>query len=463
MRHGAGFVLVSSIAFLVVPAPGARAMFRLPDEVPVDRLVENVGRFVAAHPEDARGHYVLARIHTLALVHKSTKIRAYLDAEDPQKLPDVDVPYQETSPGKAPPRSELVSHLEHAMGETARAIALAPDDAAYHLARAYAAEAGAVFPDVRPPTPEAPAALSGEEVQKIDALIDRLDAEAAATREEATKALTALGPRAWPRLDAAIGKASPEARARLASVIAWWWQDVAIGAYRRAYDLAIAEDLAMPSLPVLGLRELVAHEAGRAWVRLVQARGGPEANTPEVRAVEDAVRKLESKPRGAITPILVPLGLTTSLAALLPPGRTATFDLDGDGTAEPWPWPSADAAFLVWDPSGTGEITSGQQLFGSVTWWLFFRDGYEALAALDDDADGWLRGHEIEGLALWQDANGNGRSEPGEVRPLAAYGAEAISTRGTRAANGVLTSPDGLHLKNGRTLPTYDWTPTPAR
>ena len=50
----------------------------------------------------------------------------------------------------------------------------------------------------------------------------------------------------------------------------------------------------------------------------------------------------------------------------------------------------------------------GLQLFGSVTWWLFWEDGYAPLAALDDNHDGRLEGAELKGIAIWFDRNGNG-------------------------------------------------------
>ena len=44
-------------------------------------------------------------------------------------------------------------------------------------------------------------------------------------------------------------------------------------------------------------------------------------------------------------------------------------------------------------------------MFGSVTWWLFFSDGYRALDTLDDNRDGRLTGSELSGIAVWFDRN----------------------------------------------------------
>ena len=39
---------------------------------------------------------------------------------------------------------------------------------------------------------------------------------------------------------------------------------------------------------------------------------------------------------------------------------------------------------LAWDPSRQASVTSGFQLFGSVTWMMFWSNGYHALGVLDD-------------------------------------------------------------------------------
>jgi hypothetical protein len=115
-----------------------------------------------------------------------------------------------------------------------------------------------------------------------------------------------------------------------------------------------------------------------------------------------------------------------------------------------------NAGILVWDPKGTGKITSGRQLFGSATFWVLYGDGYEALASLDDDRNGWLTEKELAGISVWQDRNGNGKSDPGEVRAVASLAITGIRTTPTSRA-GVLTAADGIRFRDGRTIPTFDW------
>jgi hypothetical protein len=112
---------------------------------------------------------------------------------------------------------------------------------------------------------------------------------------------------------------------------------------------------------------------------------------------------------------------------------------------------------LVYDPSGRGQITSGLQMFGTVTFWIFWRDGYEALSALDDNGDGILSGAELRGLALWQDVNKNGVSEPGEVVPVAEFGIASLSCARQTHASGIPWNPAGVTFRDGSSRPTFDW------
>jgi len=159
-----------------------------------------------------------------------------------------------------------------------------------------------------------------------------------------------------------------------------------------------------------------------------------------------------------ITPIVVPIDDRATPADLVDPKTRVSFDLDGSGRADAWQWITPRAGWLVYDHDGAGRIDSGLQLFGSVTFWMFWRNGYEALAALDDDGDGALAGNELRLLALWIDADGDGRSDPGEVRALQEHGIVALATTGVagNASTIAAWSPRGVTLANGDTRPTFD-------
>ena len=110
----------------------------------------------------------------------------------------------------------------------------------------------------------------------------------------------------------------------------------------------------------------------------------------------------------AITPIAIPLATTCPIETIV--------DLDAAYRSMPMA-PAAQRVDV--DLAGgrvarlrrrrRGQITSALQLFGNVTFWTFWKNGYEALAALDDNGDGELGGPELRHLALWHDANRNGR------------------------------------------------------
>jgi hypothetical protein len=114
------------------------------------------------------------------------------------------------------------------------------------------------------------------------------------------------------------------------------------------------------------------------------------------------------------------------------------FDLDGDGAPEliSWTAASADDAFLVLDRNADGKIDNGAELFGNVTPQPPSNEpnGFLALSLYDRPDYGGNADRQInrddavfQFLRLWQDANHNGLSEPGELRGLAASGVVAIS------------------------------------
>jgi hypothetical protein len=95
---------------------------------------------------------------------------------------------------------------------------------------------------------------------------------------------------------------------------------------------------------------------------------------------------------------------------------------------------SEKAPLLVFDPSRSGVIKDGSQLFGT---WTFggdkplavpsdnqittkpeWKNGFDALKTLDKNSDGVIAGAELNDLALWFDKNSDAESQLGEVVPL---------------------------------------------
>ena len=62
-------------------------------------------------------------------------------------------------------------------------------------------------------------------------------------------------------------------------------------------------------------------------------------------------------------------------------------------------------------------------------------------------------------MAIWQDLNGNGISERGEVMPLAGWGIVAISCgymTEMKRPDRIAFSPQGVFFRDGSNRPTYD-------
>lgn len=181
----------------------------------------------------------------------------------------------------------------------------------------------------------------------------------------------------------------------------------------------------------------------------------PAKDAAEIATMNERKEKLLSLPR-AMTPIIVPLGHSDELSALVNRDARVRFDLDGTGRQLEWQWITKDAAWLVFDPQKSGKVTSAIQMFGNRSFLLFCRDGYEALALLDDNHDGMITNSELKGLSLWRDLNSDGICEANEVRPVAEYGIQSLSTQGQPHSSGIPFCPTGVTFKDGTTRPTYD-------
>jgi tetratricopeptide (TPR) repeat protein len=226
----------------------------------------------------------------------------------------------------------------------------------------------------------------------------------------------------------------------------------AIAVLRRAAEAAWQVESG-PKASVYASAPSMVAEASRYLTPLLDVR----RDTKEILQLRERVKTVDELPRW-ITPIVIPLQDRLTALELVDDDAHVVFDLDGTGPKR-WRWITPSAAWLVYDHFDTGRITSGLQLFGNVTFWAFWQNGYHALRALDDDGDGEVRGAELRGLALWHDRNANGISDRGEVRPVMAWGIEALSTGYTFDS----THPDeipwssaGVRFADGTVRPTFD-------
>jgi hypothetical protein len=225
----------------------------------------------------------------------------------------------------------------------------------------------------------------------------------------------------------------------------------AVAEYRRVIERAWQKEQAV-KFGNLGQRFYTQEAAGQLIPLL-----DPKADAAEIAELRSRSSRLRAIPR-AVTPIAVPLADGATPGRIVDLDAQVPFDADGSGLRRAWTWISAEAAWLVYDAAQDGRVESALQWFGNVSFWLFWNNGYEALKALDDDADGELKGAELRYLALWKDIDGDGISDRGEVRSLAEHGIVALSCHFT-PGDGLLvaaTSVRGVTFKDGRVRPTYD-------
>ncbi len=168
-------------------------------------------------------------------------------------------------------------------------------------------------------------------------------------------------------------------------------------------------------------------------------------------------RLTDSPPAVYVTPILVPLRDEAAFDDLVDRTSKVAFDFSGQGRTMQAGWLTKDAAWLVWDPKNKQKVASGFQLFGSVTWVASWNNGYNALGALDDNGDGFISGAELDGLSLWHDQNENGISDEGEVKPVADHKIAALKYGHTKVGDGLWVAEDGVLFEGQGWRATYDW------
>ena len=131
------------------------------------------------------------------------------------------------------------------------------------------------------------------------------------------------------------------------------------------------------------------------------------------------------------TPIVIDvLGNGVRLSGI---DAAVAFDLNANGLLERIAWTAADSddSLLALDRDGDSRITSGAELFGSVTPQAASNNlnGYRALAALDANGDGLIDARDplYSSLRLWRDTDHDAESAPGELSALASRGIRSLS------------------------------------
>ncbi|HEY1267515.1 MAG TPA: hypothetical protein VGH16_09680 [Candidatus Binatia bacterium] len=395
---GAAVSLFSLLAFTLP----AQSKFIMPQMTPIDRLVKNAEAYLVKHPNEADAHYTLARFHYLAFSLKRNQAPAIEDQGRliPAEQWMLDQPYfkPKGNPGAKLQDNELIDHAARGVRSFKEAIRLDPRNALYQLGFA--------------------------------SLFEEFWRWSKKTRPAATP---------------------PELR------------DITLRSVRDAYSKTLTRALAKESIaqesPVLGVRKSVTgYEAAAGVVRVGQDGSMTDADKAELKRAKTAMTYFDKlSEKGFFTPIAFSLQPALHLADLLDPDKTVDFDLRGYGPRETWPWVKPELGFLVWDPNESGRIESARQMFGGYTFQIFWRTGYDALRALDDNDDGVLSGSELDGISVWFDRNGDGSSQPDEVVPVHRLGIVSIAVTFNEYDDIHPTNSHGITLKDGRTLRSWDW------
>lgn len=478
---------IFAAALLLALSASVPAMFmNMSVQVPVDRVTKNVEAWIKEKPADAQGYYVLGRIHAMAYAYgpelslwgsqpAGGRRGGRAGAGAPPAGGENADPFNGQLPGFAPYDSIQVQrrdgakgltaddakHLEASIANYSKAIELDPKSALYELGLGWILQETSKHSARLPEKFSAEVNVTDAEKAGYDALIKKLGDADARAREDASKALVLAMPKPYAQVKA-VKSADPEVAARAAALVKAHFSVQALEHYRKAYQMNVEKDLA--GRAGIAADSQIAAEAGEHIVEILKEL--PEvAKENEAKEVAANVQKIRSK-MGPITPVIFAMPGEArpeeGLGGLIDSARRVKFDLAADGSGREWPWLKPETALLVWDPAGTGKITDGRQLFGSRTWFVWFRDGYEALSTLDDNRDGKLTSAELQGIGVWQDKNTNGISDPGEVLTTQQAGIAAISTRAASGADGVLTSSGGIRFTDGRSVPSFDWVTSPA-
>ena len=223
----------------------------------------------------------------------------------------------------------------------------------------------------------------------------------------------------------------------------------------KAFLISKSKDQKRQFRPPEGLPGLVSYEAGKTLLKddtLVESR---------IKTISDHLKKMEKLKVGPITPLVITDNDKIKPNQFARTNQFVRFDLNGDGYSESCSWISPETGILVWDPMNSKSIRSGRQLFGNYTFQLIWKDGFDAIASLDNNADRCLSGNELDGISVWFDQNSNGQSDPREVKPLSQHGINSLKFDKVTTMGGMKVHVDGVSFESGKTGNLWDWISIP--
>jgi len=127
----------------------------------------------------------------------------------------------------------------------------------------------------------------------------------------------------------------------------------------------------------------------------------------------------------------------------------ASIDLDGDEVADKTGWIGSGDGFLVLDRNGDGKFTDASE-FSFVNDKPGAKSDLDGLSAFDSNGDGLLSNldRDFAKFMTWQDADGNGQADSGEMKTLTEAGIASIGLSGT-ATNQAWDWDDSVVINTG--------------
>jgi hypothetical protein len=124
--------------------------------------------------------------------------------------------------------------------------------------------------------------------------------------------------------------------------------------------------------------------------------------------------------------------------------KLVEFDMNGDGFVDLCEWVGPNDGLLLVQ---SDEVT-GNNFFGNAGGFL---SGYEKLSLLDKNGDQKISGEELKPLSVWQDKNGNAKTDAGEVTSVEKLGITEIQVTHQEYVSSF--------VQNGASKKVWDWYP----
>ena len=179
----------------------------------------------------------------------------------------------------------------------------------------------------------------------------------------------------------------------------------------------------------------------------------------DVKTIIANISNGSAHPPRIITPLIFSFSNNSGdINQLISLSSSVKFNLDVSYPKK-WGWPNKDTGILVYDKNKSKKLLSGIDLFGNFSFFIFWANGFQALASLDDDGNGIIDGAELSGIYVWFDENQDGLVDDTERKSLVDLGIVGLKTNYTQhpQSKNQLLNPEGVLLSNGQVIPLHDW------